>query len=200
MSTDTFSLFAKQVAKSFQEIKDKEVFVADIDGDELYAVYIAAFPAGTNPIFKTKTEYECSCCRHFIRRAGAVITIENGKIVTVWDRAAKNSQGLFADVAASLRDVVQIAGVRDLFRVGMNEQGFGAIQTRSLDKDTQQAVTWNHLHTGVIPSNLRTALPDTAIGNYRTTVQVFERGLTELSTDAVATVISLSILSSMRTR
>ena len=29
---------------------------ADIDGDDLYARYLAAYPPGTNPVFKTRTE------------------------------------------------------------------------------------------------------------------------------------------------
>lgn len=192
MSTDIFSQFSKLVAASFHDIvKDGNVFVADIDGDELYAIYLAAFPEGTNPIFKKNTEHDCSCCRHFIRRAGSVITVENGEVRTVWDKAASKAPEFYKEVAEKLRDAVKAAGVRDLFRVSKNEGAFGAVQTRSLNKETEKVLTWNHLHTGEIPSRLRVALPDSERGEYRTTVQVFERGLIELSPEAVGTVISL---------
>jgi hypothetical protein len=69
--------------------------------------------------------------------------------------------------------------------------GFGAANTRSLDKETQRALTWNHFYTGEIPRHLRAGLPDTVRGDYRTTVQVFERGLLELAPSAVETVLSL---------
>lgn len=188
-----FPGFAKLVAASFQELtKGSTVFVADLDGDALYALYLAAFPDGTNPVFKKNTEHDCSCCKHFVRRAGAVLGIAaDGQIRTVWDQAAATAPGFYAEVATRLRDAVRSAGVRDLFRVGSNETSFGAAQSRSLDAETQQARTWNHFHTGEIPRHLRVALPDTARGDYRTTVQVFERGLLELTPEALETVISL---------
>ena len=192
MSTDIFTQFARIVAASFHDIvKDGNVFVANIDGDELYTKYLASFPEGTNPIFKKNTEHDCSCCKQFIRRAGSVITVEGGEVRTVWDKAASKAPEFYKEVATNLRDVVKTAGVRDLFRVSKNEGAFGAVQTRSLDKETEKVTSWNHLHTGEIPSSLRLALPDSARGEYRTTVQVFERGLLELSPEAVGTVISL---------
>lgn len=190
---EQFPGFARLVATSFQELtKDSTLFVADVDGDALYAMYLAAFPDGTNPIFKKNTEHDCSCCKHFVRRAGAVIAIAaDGQVRTVWDQAATTAPGFYAEVASRLADAVRSVGVRDLFRVGANEASFGAAQTRSLEAETQQVRTWNHFHTGEIPRALRVALPDTARGDYRTTVQVFERGLCELTPEALETVISL---------
>lgn len=192
MSTGKFHGFAHLVATSFQDlVKSPTVFVADIDGDELYAKYLASFPEGTNPIFKKNTEHDCSCCKHFIRRAGSVITITDGAVRTVWDKAAESAPLFFPVVAAAMRDAVRAAGVRDLFCVGKNEPQFGAQTTRSLDVEAQKALTWEHFYTGEIPRQLRVDLPDTVRGSYRTTAQVFERGLRELSPDAVDTVLGL---------
>lgn len=59
-----FQEFAWMVATSFQDrIRKVNVFVADLDGDDLYAKYLAAFPEGTDPIYKKNTEHDCSCCR-----------------------------------------------------------------------------------------------------------------------------------------
>lgn len=189
---DIFSSFSHIVTASFQKItKETNVYVADVDGDVLYTQYLAAFPAGTNPIFKTNTEHDCSCCKQFIRRAGAVVSVSGGKVRTVWDEAAEKAPEFYAEVAKALRDLVRAAGIRDLFRVGLNETQFGAAQTRSLDADTQKALVWNHFTSGEIPRFHRSSLPDTDRGNFRTTAQVFERGLSELSPDAVDTVLSL---------
>lgn len=191
MTTSNFPLFARQVAASFQDLmKERDVFVADVDGDVLYEKYIAAFPEGTNPIFNKNTEHDCSCCKHFIRRAGTVMALSGGVISTVWDKAADRAPGFYAKVATVLQGTIRAAGPRDLFRVGRNEPQFGAQQTRSFN-DQQRAVTWEHFYTGEIPRNLRVDQPDTVRGDYRTTVQVFERGLLELTPDAVETVLSL---------
>ena len=188
-----FPTFARLVAESFQEIVagHGRSFVADLDGDALWSRYLAAFPEGTDPIFKKRTEHDCSCCKQFVRRAGCVVAVSNGKVRTVWDKAAERAPGFYSDVAAALQQAVSTSGIRDVFVVGKNEGSFGAQQTRSLDKETQKALTWNHFYTGEIAQTLRSALPDTDRGNYRTTVQVFERGLVELLPDAVDTVLSL---------
>lgn len=189
---NSFSTFAHMVAKSFQDLaKNDAVFVANLEGDDLWTKYLAAFPEGTDPIFKKRTEHDCSCCKQFIRRAGCVVTISGGKLRTVWDEAAKNAPEFYQQVATALRDTVAVAGIRDIFRVSKNEHQFGSKQTHSLDKETQKASTWDHFYTGAIPGRLQAALPDTDRGNYRTTVQVFERGLVELTADAVGTVLSL---------
>lgn len=191
--TLNFPAFSRLVAASFQSLaKFTNVFVVGVDGDALYAEFLAAFPEGTNPIFKKQTEHDCACCKQFIRRAGNMVAInETGKLETVWDRAADKAPHPYNIVATRLRDKVQAGLITDLYRVGKNEASFGAEKTHSLDKETEKALVWEHFYTGEIPRNLRAASPDADRGEYRTTVQVFQRGLTELTTDAVETVLSL---------
>jgi hypothetical protein len=191
---NNFPAFARLVAASFQSlVKLPNVFVVGIDGDVLYAWYLAAFPEGTNPIFKKRTEHDCSCCKQFIRRAGNVVAIgDDGALHTVWDLAVgKKCPHPYDQVAAHLRDLVLRAPITDLFRTNQNEAGFGAEETHSLDGDSGKALTWEHLYTGEVPRSLRVASPGQVLGDYRTTVQVFERGLVELTQGAVETVISL---------
>jgi hypothetical protein len=187
---DQFPVFAKIVADSFQSIvAGGKAFVVNVDGDALYQAYLAAFPEGTNPIYRQRTEHDCSCCKQFIRRAGAVVTIDGGGIKTVWDEAAETAPAPYRTVASVLRDMVRRVSVSDLFRVGTNERSFGNRTTRALIDD--KAITFNHFYTGDIPSSYRVASPDQVRGDYRTTVQVFERGLVELSPEAVETVLGL---------
>lgn len=186
-----FSSFAHIVAGSFQDfMKDSSVFVADVDADALWEKYLASFPDGSNPIFKKRTEHDCSCCRQFVRRAGAVVVIKNGMVHTVWDAAGRHADGPYDVVARSLAVMVRSAGIRDIFRVGTKEVEFGAQRTRSLD-ESGHALSWNHFYTKEIPRVFRSATPDADRGSYRTKVQVFERGLNELSPEAVDTVLSL---------
>lgn len=192
MTVDNFPEFAVAVAGEFQKlVRGEAVFVADVDGDALFATYLESFPEGTNPVFKKRTEHDCSCCKQFIRRAGAVVAVGACEFRTVWDAAALDGPGHYREVANRLRDVVRAAGIRDIFRVGATEAGFGTQRSLSLDAETGRALTWDHFFTGEIPRVLRVPSPDAARGDYRTTAQVFERGLIELTPDAVATVLSL---------
>ena len=192
MTINKFPTFAKTVAVSFQAVvKAPQVYATATDGDALYQRYLAAFPAGTNPIFKKQTEHECSCCRHFIRRAGNVVSVsDQGVIRTIWDEAAEKAPHPYDVVAAALRDAVLAADISDLYRVGPKENSFGAATTRSLDAGGR-ALTWNHLYTDAIPKTLQVESPDQVRGDYRTTVQVFTRGLIELAPSALDTVLAL---------
>lgn len=190
--TDKFPAFAKIVAASFQNIvKAPQVYVTSVDVDVLYRFYLSAFPEGTNLIFKKQTEHECSCCRQFIRRAGNVVSVsDQGVVRSIWDEAAVRAPFPYNVVADELRAAVLVAEVSDLYRVSTKENSFGAATTRSMDAGGT-ALTWNHLYTDAIPKTLQAASPDQVRGDYRTTVQVFTRGLVELAPTAVETVLSL---------
>jgi hypothetical protein len=192
MTTSNFPSFAKLVADGFQNVvRRANVFVVGLDPEALYVRYLTAFPDGANPIFRKNSWHDCSCCRQFIRRAGHVVAVDEGRVLTVWDGAAGESPYPYNLVAATLREAVLAAPISDLFRVGRNENGFGMPQTRSLISGTQTVQTWNHLHTGAIPVRLKVDSPDQVRGDYRTTVQVFTRGLLELAPSAVETVREL---------
>lgn len=190
--TDNFPAFAEIVANSFQAIAGcAEVFVADVDGDDLYQAYLEAFPEGTNPLFKERTEHDCSCCKQFIRRVGNVLAIQpDGAVRTVWGDAQQSAPYPYNEVAAVLDALVFSSDIVDIFRVHQSEGSFGAKVTRSLN-EAGDVLSWNHFYSGVLPDYLRAFRPDEAKGRYRTTVQVFERGLRELSHDALETVLAL---------
>lgn len=190
--TDKSHVFYEIVTASFQSlVKSSQVFVTNVDGDTLWERYLAAFPEGTNLVFKKRTEHDCSTCRQFVRRAGNVVSVDElGWKRTVWDAAVEKAPYPYNVVAVALRDVVLAADIADLFRVSAKENSFGAAATRSMDPDGK-ALTWNHLHTGAIPKALQAASPDQVRGDYRTTVQVFTRGLVELLPSALDAVLAL---------
>jgi len=191
---DNFPSFARLVAGAFQRIvkSGDPVFVSSVAGDDLYDTYIKSFPEGTNPIFVKETEHSCSTCKGFIRRAGGTVAVnEAGHVSTVWDDAAAKAPHPYNVVAGALRDMVQANPIADLFRVSSKEASFGAPQSRSQDRTTLKVTTWNHLHTGEIPSQFRVASPGEVCGAYRTSVEVFQRGLTELTPGALDTVMEL---------
>ena len=77
------------------------IFEVDCDRDELYARYLAAFPEGTNPIFRERTEHDCSACRRFIRDIGGAVFIDDDLSVhTMWE--FEKDDPLYGTVAMAL--------------------------------------------------------------------------------------------------
>ena len=189
--TPNFPQFGKIVNDSFQALIRNQVFET-LSGDLLWEIYIKAFPEGTNPVFKTRTEHDCTCCRQFIKRIGGLT--DGNK--TVWDEAAELAPEPYNHVAKHMRRVILSAEITNVFAVNSKENSFGFQKTRSQAKGDKSApvITWDHFYSGTIPSRLQSESPDTIKGDYRTTAEVFARGLKELKSDAFDTVLSLADL------
>ena len=81
-----FRNFREQVEKNLKQIL-KNPWVAQDENfpQKLWETYLFAFRKEDNPIFITRTEHDCSCCRHFIKTMGTVFSFKNGKVITAFD-------------------------------------------------------------------------------------------------------------------
>jgi subtilisin-like proprotein convertase family protein len=191
-----FRRFALAINDRFtQLVQCGELYVTNIEKDDLYDYYLNAFPDGTNPIYRTRREYDCSTCKSFIRNIGNVVAIHEGALISVWD-----VEGLaypYDVVAKAMSEYVKSAGtatdpgegkpIASIFRV--KEGAYGAAVTRELLGDGG-LVVWHHFHGKIAPRYLSSS-PGQAMGDADSTMQVMRRGLTELSMDAIETVIEL---------
>lgn len=82
-----FEEFVKKMQTHFNEMCKNvtRLYVTDTDPDEMYNLYLDSYPAGTNDIYRVRREYDCGCCRHFIKNMGNVVAIKDGKVHTIWD-------------------------------------------------------------------------------------------------------------------
>lgn len=187
-----FHIFAAAVNRRFQTMTDhRELYT--VDAGDLFETYLAAFPAGTNPLFRTRTEFDCSCCKNFVRNIGHVVAIDGESVMTVWDEAALTAPYPFADVAGRMADVVRQMPITGIYRT--TEHKYGAQRTVEA-KPGEPAREWNHFWCDV-PERNRPARPDQERGDANTTAQVFRRALNELSIGALETVLELIDVSSL---
>ena len=88
-----FPDFSKAVQRRWAEMSQRELFVttpASLPGPDQsvptsFDRYLAAFPEGTNPLYRKRTTYDCQCCKQFVRRLGTLVNLVNGEFVTMWD-------------------------------------------------------------------------------------------------------------------
>lgn len=174
-----FHIFSKPVEARFAQLSQGELYVVDVE--DIFGAYLAAFPEGSNPIFKTRTVHDCSCCKNFVRNLGAVIGIKDGQRQTVWD-----VEGLpepFATVAARMHELVMQQPIKAVFRT--KEGKYGTDHNYSADN-----TRWDHF-VGTVASRHRSETPDKARGDMAAKHQVMGRGLRELKLTAFETVLDL---------
>lgn len=161
------------------------VLVTTLSGDELWDAYLAAFPEGSNPVFRERTEHDCSCCRNFVKNLGGVVVLNNdGTYKTVWDVEA---EGPYAAVAEKLAALIRSHPIEGAYFT--KEGGYGAEVTYE-EVEGGPAIRWNHFH-GKTPPQCKSDSPGEASGRVSTTQQVFQRGLDELSLSALEVVVDL---------
>lgn len=180
-----FSVFAEKVRQRFEEMSKHELFVTVLHADQIWDLYLASFPEGTNPIFRERTEHDCSCCKSFIRNIGGVVALIEGEVHSVWN--LNDLPHPYNEVADKLAQFVETYPITGLYRTDQRQYGAAHTIEALADGDTKK---WSHF-VGYIADKHFSKESAKVGGEYNTTVQVFKRGLEELKPEAFTTVIDL---------
>lgn len=174
-----FHDFARPVEARFNEMSKGELFV--VEAPDLFDRYLAAYPEGTNPMFRKRTEHDCQTCKHFVRRLGVVVSIKNAKMVTVWgDLDVPEPYKTVADALDAYIRTLPIAGV---FRTKERQYG----NDHNYDDAGQR---YEHF-VGKVAGKHCCADADTKRGEQAAVYQVCQRGLKEIRDDDIAVVLEL---------
>ena len=180
-----FVEFKKGVQRQFNEMKTQSLFRIQLDKDKLWETYLSNFPEGTNPIFRERTEYDCQCCRHFIRAVGDMASIKNGELVSIWD---VNVGGFYQVVANAMSEYVKSCPIDNIF--------LHFEKTVGTDKNYQPTdngiLTWEHFYIQLPNTLYRTNVEiGKMLSDARSTKDVMLRSLNEITMDAPDTVLDL---------
>lgn len=188
-----FKDFVKAIQKNLQQMsKDSSrLFTVNVDTEELYNLYLDSFPASTNEIYRERREYDCSCCRHFIRDVGNVVSIKNGELHTIWG-INPVSDDKYNVVAAALDAYVKQKAVLGVFlkkekRIGTPENR-EMLPTGKINKyehffvDLPEICIFKEYYGHTLEGDL---------SQFRDIRNVFKRSLDEISKEAIDTVLEL---------
>lgn len=181
-----FQQIKHPVARQFERMSKHPLFRVDIDKDTLWSTYLASFPIGTNPIFRERSEHDCSCCRQFVRAVGNVVAIINDEIVSIWD--IESDEPAYQVVADALSSAVKSRAIANVFL--HTEPVAGTDKT--FEQIANSAKTWDHFFVN-IPSQFvrRGADIGPILSETHALHDVLYRSLQELADDAVDTVLEL---------
>lgn len=184
-----FKNFKTLLQNHFAEMsKDADqLFEVNVDKDALWNLYLDSFPAGTNKIYRERREYDCSCCRQFIRAMGNVVIIKNNQVYTLWN--FQTGSTTFQPVVDALDAFVKAHAVTDLFVTKFSKIG----TDKNYENINGTIRTWEHFYLELPAKfvNRTRRSEDTIKSEYRSSKQVFKRSLDEITMEAVDTVLEL---------
>lgn len=187
-----FKPFKQELENHFKEMcrKNEHLFEVELDKDRLWNKYLDSIPVEDNKIFKVRREFDCSCCRHFIKSIGNIVAIQNGKVVSIWDFESKEPK--WSAVAKTLSEHVKKFPITNVYI-----SKFGAVGTdyNMMETEDGKAMRWEHFYLKLPESMVFTGrygdTIDSKRGEYRDIRNVFKRSLDELTEDSVLTVLDL---------
>ena len=184
-----FKKFRDNLVENFKSMTDSidRIYVTSTEPDKLYETYLNSFPDGTNNIFRTRKEHDCSACRSFIKKFGSVVTIKDGIVKSIWD--FKSNDFEYDTVCKAMSKYVKSFPIKDVFLTWENMIGIPS------NKEMIEGVgisTWYHFYVHV-PNKFivdKNSVNE-KIAKNRDVRNVFKRSLDEISIDAVNTVLEL---------
>ena len=190
MSLD-FKEFKMKLKAHFNKMcaENDHLFVVNLDKDFLWKLYLDSIPPEDNKIYKKRREYDCACCRHFIKSVGNIISLKNGLITTIWDFETDDQR--WNNVAKRLSDYVKQYNISDIFISKFSSAG---TDYNMMEDDNNDIIKWEHFYVKfpekfIFKSRYDTI--DTVRGQSRDIRNVFKRSLDELTMDAIDTVLDL---------
>lgn len=191
MSLD-FKIIRNSVITHFDEMckNNQFLFTIDLDKDKLWELYLNSIPAEDNKIFRVRREFDCSCCRHFIKSFGNVVTIKDNNLVSVWD--FETSDDRWNMVAKELSKYVKSFPVTNVF---LSKEATIGTDYNMDNKEIENPIKWEHFFIEVpkeyvFRSRYRDTL-DAKLGEYRDSRNVFKRSLEEFSLETIDTILDL---------
>ena len=185
-----FKEFRNELQKHFTEMtKDAtHLFEVEVDKDEMWNTYLDSYPAGTNEIFRKRREYDCSCCRQFIKNIGNAVVIKDNTIITIWDLNLGDEK--YQVVADAMAAFIRSKAVTNIYiskfdKIG-TEYNFEQYEDGTMKR-------WEHFQI-TLPSKFvdksSRSIGDIQ-GGFRDTRNVFKRSLDEITEESIMTVLEL---------
>lgn len=186
---DGFMMFKKALQKHFDEMQREatHLFEVNVDKDELWNTYLDSFPAGTNEIFRERSEHDCSCCRQFIKNIGSAVTIKDNQIHTIWELNLGDTT--YQSVCDALDTFVKAHTVTDIYTTKFPKIGTDF----NFEEINGKSHQWDHLFLE-LPSkfvNRSSRSNEEVKGQFRDTRNVFKRSLDEITMEALDTILEL---------
>lgn len=178
-------LVNKNIDKMFQE--NNVLYKADTNKENLWDIYLNSFPEGTNPIYITNTVHDCTCCRHFIRDIGNIVSINNGIVKTIWD--LEITCNTYSHVAKAMAEYIKSVPIKNVFIPTIENNG----KDRDFKLIGEDVKTFDHFYYDIEPNRVwDTTRANEKKSEYKADFDVFKSSLELITLESVKTVLELN--------
>ena len=186
-----FEEFSKALNEHLEKMmrSNRGLFQVAVDKDEMYNKYLDSYPLESNKIYRTRREFDCSCCHSFVKRMGNVVALIDGKVVTIW--GFHTGDAVYQPMLDAMDAYIKGKTISDVFFSG-DEMIGTPVSREQLEDGT--IVKWNHMAVKLPKRYVidkRFSSVEAEQGIRRDTRNVFKRSLEEISIDATETVLEL---------
>lgn len=198
-----------------------KLFRSKMTGQEVWDLYLANFEEGDDPVFRDpeSSEHNCNHCKNFIRRYGNIVAVDSDfNIMTIFDVPLLDIEDEYKSVAITLSKKLRNKGIRDVFFEtfdSLNSLPYEACKRTArkfrlgTDKNVKRYTKEEAELYGVVkPNEIRTFnhffldIPkkwvdmtgrsvESLMSDYRSSKNVFKRGMEEITLDALNLVKDL---------
>lgn len=167
---------------------EPHLFEVEVTKDEMWETYLESFPPGMNEVFRERREFDCNCCKSFIRILGNVVVLKEGVLTTIWDFNAGDEK--FQTVIDAMAALIRSKQIRNVFLPV--ERKVGTLKNYDTSPDSS-GIVWYHFH----------AVLDAAVtlygsneigpkgGQFRDSKNVLKRSLVEFTEGSLVTLLDL---------
>ena len=182
-----FNKLKKAVQKQLDKMARHELFRTSVEKDTMWKTYLGAFPEGSNPLHKERTEHDCQCCKQFIRACGNVVHVVKNQVVSLWN--IKVDDPAYQQVADAMARLVESYPIHTPFFRTDTQLGVDKNHSQNGDDDV---VTYSHFFYK-LPQQFVIRPDDIGpkVAHINSTRNVCLRGLSEITPGAVETVLEL---------
>lgn len=182
-----FMKFNKALTTQFNRMVKEggELFQVEGEKNDVWSLYLASFPEGTNPIYKERTVHDCNCCKQYIRDIGEVVAIIDGKLESIFDVEVG---GTFQVVADALSEHVKSQPIKNVYRHYQKKVG---TPHNFQEVEGGRPIKWEHFNLELPKAFVETGSIGTVLGDKSTNQALLKRSLEEISLEAIDIVKDL---------
>ena len=175
------------IDKMFKDYQ--HLYEIDADKDEFYQYYLDSYPSGSNEIFRTRREHDCSECRRFIKDIGLVVALKDGKFKSIWDFKVGDND-VYQVVADKLAEYVYNHAV--INNVYMYRQSRVGVESNKELDESGKVFVWKHFYADIPDDYIyQKDLLETKRANCRDAADNMYKTLSEFSLESIDAILEL---------